>query len=680
MKLLCLLIIVGLVSSTEAFISYDCKHKDVNVTKLSLVDVPECHQKKENLRTEYAQFQLVQPRKILPLSYQSCFVGYTQKVYTCGMHSHSSVVGALTKTGIINLSRAECYDMIRAKSYMTFTGIKIQLSESGPTTMQTVHETGSTTLGGTCKAGHVAVDGNEFEGVLIREYEISILSGKASYFHKDRHVVTDTGVSCIPQSADCLHTTIGNVHFSGIPQAMCSENSYAALWEGRGSVIRSEDNLTMTYTASQGDKAFALRITGQISTCGHTYYETESPELFIEVLSAVGYGQDLADDADITVNIMSYVNSKFVYVTKIVENNMEELHDMVQTQICDTARETIQNRLGMARNSPEVFANLYNDMDPGTTAIVAGEVAYIIHCVPVQVVYRKPDFCTKELPVAYGDKPLYMTPVNHLLIDVPTVVECLPAMAPSYFLMGTWKSSLLELVDTAAPDMYDLPSIDSTWSFKAPKRLFESGIYSNERMQQFADRLVLPAELTGGTSTLIGAFQGRFPYRGPGRGRNIFTVSDFNDMTKSIGDKVWSSFMTFGTVCAAIGGIFTIVSLIGMLVRIFFDGSTLKKIYGWSFRLFAALVPGLSAYLINRGILEPRDRGSDKEYHSEILRNLDIHDKILLMRELNLLYHQVRDSEEPAAGAPLISGENYYEGVPPKSGDPGQSFYKKVPV
>lgn len=70
--------------------------------------------------------------------------------------------------------------------------------------------------------------------------------------------------------------------------------------------------------------------------------------------------------------------------------------------ICELERKVLGTQLILARIYPNDFAADLMRQD-GYTAVVAGEVIYLIQCKPVYVVLETQDTCFHEIPVRMGN-------------------------------------------------------------------------------------------------------------------------------------------------------------------------------------------------------------------------------------------------------------------------------------
>lgn len=73
------------------------------------------------------------------------------------------------------------------------------------------------------------------------------------------------------------------------------------------------------------------------------------------------------------MDLMDYVNTKFVYVEKAHTRNSNKLYTLLETQRCAMERKTLQTMLSLAIINSQEFAYTYTGQQ-GFTALKLGEV------------------------------------------------------------------------------------------------------------------------------------------------------------------------------------------------------------------------------------------------------------------------------------------------------------------
>ncbi|KAL7294071.1 hypothetical protein TKK_0012107 [Trichogramma kaykai] len=125
------------------------------------------------------------------------------------------------------------------------------------------------------------------------------------------------------------------------------------------SVQKTIDNSNGTiypvvYTLSTPESSFSLAITGQLDLCGHTVLRSEHPQLFIYETNRITFAslRILINNIDPT----ACVNSKFVYVEKVLSVGMEQMNSDILHKRCELEKMILRNSIATASYAPDIFA------------------------------------------------------------------------------------------------------------------------------------------------------------------------------------------------------------------------------------------------------------------------------------------------------------------------------------
>ena len=137
--------------------------------------------------------------------------------------------------------------------------------------------------------------------------------------------------------------------------------------------------------------------------CGYLIQRTEHPKLFI-VENHKGLILPARNEISTeNLDIFSYVNSKFVYVERHIRTQLSRLYHDITLQTCNVERQVLKTLITLAPLTPDEFA--YQLMKgPGYMALIVGEVAHIIKCIPVEVTVRHTSECYHQLAVKKGNE------------------------------------------------------------------------------------------------------------------------------------------------------------------------------------------------------------------------------------------------------------------------------------
>ncbi|CAG9769478.1 unnamed protein product [Ceutorhynchus assimilis] len=213
---------------------------------------------------------------------------------------------------------------------------------------------------------------------------------------------------------------------------------------------------------------------------------------------------------------------------------------------CHLREKILQNRLAMAKQSPDAVGNLVKETS-GYVGRVMEEVFYIAKCRAVVVDYRKASECYRELPVIYLNRSLYRTAITHILVEHGTKVECQPLLPVNFKLENNWievtpdlkrTTEALELDANDEEDKLSMPSISIS-----PISL--NRIYSKEDMESFQKTLLYPntrKAVTNQVARRIIALDSSDPYHMP----NLFSKTEFTNIAHSAVEEVWGFLSKMG--------------------------------------------------------------------------------------------------------------------------------------
>lgn len=116
---------------------------------------------------------------------------------------------------------------------------------------------------------------------------------------------------------------------------------------------------------------------------------------------------------------------------------MKNLYRDVVAQRCTLEWQILQGALSTAALLPERFARTVMKR-PGYMAVIAGEVAHIMKCVPIDCKLRRTNVCFQELPVTYHNESYFLSATSRMLIKSASQINCDPVVPVQYQRDGTW--------------------------------------------------------------------------------------------------------------------------------------------------------------------------------------------------------------------------------------------------
>ena len=167
-------------------------------------------------------------------------------------------------------------------------------------------------------------------------------------------------------------------------------------------------------------------------------WQSEHPRLLvIRKKYAIDYTPFSANSKNIDADLITYVNTKFLYVEQSFKRSISEMVAYTVHRICILHREILKNRLAMASVNPNAIAGLIKNQ-LGFVARVSGEVLYIMKCLALPVEVRREKKCYSELLVTAYNKSFNMSPVRRILQEHAEEIECNAIIPSMFFIENKW--------------------------------------------------------------------------------------------------------------------------------------------------------------------------------------------------------------------------------------------------
>ncbi|EZA48616.1 hypothetical protein X777_13628 [Ooceraea biroi] len=343
--------------------------------------------------------------------------------------------------------------------------------------------------------------------------------------------------------------------------------------------------------------------------CGYRIIQTEHPKLF---LLETRRGRTFKTRTRISVDnldIFSYVDSKFIYVEKHLKTQLTQLYRDIMEQKCALERQVLENALSLSSIAPDEMA--FRIMKtPGYTAVTAGEVMYIIKCVPVECRIRPTERCYNELPVAHANSSYFLSPRSRILLKVGTTRDCNDLLSTMFRMHDSWYRMMPRPVEALPPPTIE-PLTKPKWKYVSPSALATSGIYSTEDLDRLRNHIMFPVEKPTMLNTLA---QGAMGHAIPPNSISFYNMLDEKSLEKiaeSAGERLWRGFVTFGSASAGVLAIILVIRLAKLIVDSIIRGYALHSIYGWSIQLLGAIWSSITHLLLYIGT--KRDSDADRK-------------------------------------------------------------------
>lgn len=233
------------------------------------------------------------------------------------------------------------------------------------------------------------------------------------------------------------------------------------------------------------------------------------------------------------------------------------------------------------------------------TAVVAGEVIYLVQCKPVYVVLASSDKCFHEIPVYYKNETLYMTPMTRILQSEGNQIECSAFLAPKYKFGTQWYTIDGKIRETPAPETLK-SSLKSNWTYAYIPDLMRSGIYTRDQLEQMKHVIYDTSMQRSATTFMKHVLEGKHVISDRFDVRNMLP----DDVVEGAVQRYWMKFLGFaswiGHFTTAVIGFYMVGKAVKFIIDTVIHGKILYDIYGIGWQLIAAFWDSFTSLLSHR--------------------------------------------------------------------------------
>lgn len=612
-----LMLVNILLQPAGAIIAFDCTTPAVNLTTIDARTISPCSQPLRTPKMNSQLIQLVQLADDYQVRVKQCKVALTRTITYCGMNSYASVVAGGVVQYIVQMGQSMCKEVHQTHIYRYSGSITFSDLDIGMTHTRTATLSGSVDAEGHCRGGQYSDNfGSWSNVVVVGVFSITLTEYTTTAKTNVDEIRLRSQLVCKFSKGYCMDTENGDTTWEPEKEELCSERRHQVLYEGVATVLKEANDSTAseaTYTVEQGEKIFALKTTERVFYCMFPMFKTEHPKLLIIPSETGKFYFKYRTPAPGSLDLMTYMNAKFVYLDKSIAKNMIALNEILSTQRCLTERRALLTMLSLAYLNPVEFAYSYTGTS-GYTAVIAGEVIHLLTCLPVEVTVRNTARCYTELPVLWNNHSLFMTPRTRILQNRGTEISCSSILPPMYQLHQKWYAFLPRI--TAEPEPTILgPNDQHNFHYKSPAQLANGGIYNSKEIEAMKDHLMFPQERAAITNIIVRGMAGHDPDT---QGINFGSLvnKDLIEKVKSdLWQLIWGRFTFFGNIASGLIGIIVLIKLVKWFLDVIINGRILYEIYGISMELIGALLNSVTTYLIHKG--------NRKEYRPPIKQELN---------------------------------------------------------
>jgi hypothetical protein len=531
------------------------------------------------------------------------------------MHSHSSTVKNGYASYVLELGESSCNELHKTQTF-THLGVVISQLKMNSTSLHLATVAGSVDYGSSCQGSHYEDQFGEWTHVVVHaQYEVHLSTAQASLYLDENKLVTNTGFQCVFTEGYCFDIDQGEVICDILSSSPCESKRYSVLYEGLTSKIQRTNinvvhGVETTVIVEEGDTAFALRLKNPTVLCYQRVFSTEHPKLFVAFKQHGDFILSCVTDTTTDIDMFAYLNSKFIYVERHITVQIVQMYLDIIHQECENERKSLQIMITQAMSNPVEFAYDYYH-GPGYTAIVKGEVIYLVKCHPTPVTIRETQKCYNSLPVLVNNQSMFLTPRTRIMTPVGEEVECISAVPSGFFILGKWYFSQSKLIHQEAPNEVR-PNTRLVWHYNDAHELAKSGIYSDQELEKLRKQLLAPITKEAITSVISQVLDGSSIAPTDLSFHKLIDQASLEVIASDILDKFWGWMRFVGNWTSGCIGVYVVWKFLKYLFDVILNTKILYDMFGWSISLVASVSTAISKYIIHRRQLNAQSPGSDE--------------------------------------------------------------------
>lgn len=416
-----LLLLSLVIGRAAAVIGYDCSGERLNVTTISLTEVGGCNDFTTDVSVTPQLVHLIQLAEYDKAHVMHYKVIVDRTVRYCGAMHRNYDVAYGYRTYVYEMSREACQALHRFNR-TNLWGIDSGLITPNSTNYVEFNMGGWTSPDGYCGGVDFTDAYGQWKSVYVRaKVQIIVRDYYASVQLDSGRVILETGTQCNLKDGHCTDATHGDTYYDPSPQTDCTSH-YRTIRITEANKTISTDHNKVVYVASMKEISFALTRGRAVDICGKRVFRTDHPKLFIsEIDPTDSLKLNLKRVTEEDIDIATYLNSKLVHLNYHWERQMTIMYSNILKKECELERKVLEQALVLATVAPDEMAKAIMK-EPGYMAVIAGEVAHLVKCVPVEVTIRHVDECYQELAVSKGNDSYFLSPRTKILRTIGTQI------------------------------------------------------------------------------------------------------------------------------------------------------------------------------------------------------------------------------------------------------------------
>lgn len=506
MMLVFMLLAIG-VSPSLTLIAYDCTDPGTNITQIGIDKVESCSTEFERTEIVTQYVQILKEQELSTINYVECQILKSTLITHCGMHSHASMLSkSISIMEPVDIRSSECTEMYHTKMYVTAYHHKILNLKINGSTYVSLTELGVVDSSGKCHGTSFTLDGTTYvDAIMNTHYSININQKNAIFHHSSTTMKFYDGTVCLYRSGHCQLSNSALASWIVTPQrSTCGSTIYNLLYEGSANITSSSTSLKVLVVENQHQK-FAMALKDQAILCGHHGYKTGDDSIIV-ITGIPGSLPSHPEPGQLDINAFHNMDLKLIYLERNIVNRTTDMYKAFSKRYCDLTKNYLHSLISLARQNPEEFAWAYVQK-PGYTAVLRGEVIYLIECIPVKVKVFQTHQCYQELPVKTSEnKTRYVKPSTRILVDIGTELECSALLPPLYNIDGTWIRLGQDITIPLAPHRLSIVQTNP-WKYGNLVTIGTLGMLTDQQINQYRTAIISPLEqhsIISGFSKRIG--------------------------------------------------------------------------------------------------------------------------------------------------------------------------------
>ncbi|CAH0388475.1 unnamed protein product [Bemisia tabaci] len=601
------------VQNSGRLIGYDCRGIDSSFTSISLLSEHTCQKHPYKVEPTIVLVQLLQLSSSFEIPYIQCYVQKTPFVKGCGkLADYTWSYKGGFKEEIVSLSKVQCENLHKTRMYDLEGDRKLKIGDEDVEYTGHYIAAGSLNARGDCSGASYSFNGYEYDDAVAEVHlKVRISSGSARYVKETGKISLESGYEAVYSSGSIMDVMNGVTYWDQTIKGECDdpETNLNVLFTGPANLIVGANSSLSMVTVESGNTAFSIEIKRSQFVCGFDLKSTEHPQLFAFITESLNSPTPVKTSAALdpkAIDLSLYMNTKFVYIERHIGVEIDRMYQDLVYQRCKIEAKTIQNLLTLSLISPEEFA--YASMeDSGYTAVVNGEVAHIIKCQPIPVVFNSnPTRCFKEIPVLYGaNKTGYLSPRNRVVQDYGSEMPCHPLLSTMFKVGGIWLSVYPRPMQAKEPRHLSL-TIDS-FVYQGIKDLAQLEIYSTDQLLEYQRSLLFQKEKKAISSNVASQFAGIDIDSSNLHTTNLLNPEELESVATGAVHKVFGFTSKWGGLFSTIFVFTALYRVVMNLLNSIVNVVSLYEVFGFSKHLFFCFWDSLTHFFVIRAHVRNRD-------------------------------------------------------------------------